>query len=339
MVGDRETGLVFNDAERAVEISDRIRTTGADVVGLTEVWDDELRQEIEGRLAGTYPFRAGSPSARGIREVIELVRHLWPRGSRVLTPYVEEIVDYFATSHYAVEGRWLQGALRCFFREDQVASLLERIFHRPHFWGAGLLLLSRHPFDSSDFLPHPARADLERLARKGVLRAVIRSSEGSATTVLLTHMQEGDSLAARAARREQIRHLKKLAGSSPPPVVIMGDFNVDAEPHDQRGNGSTLPASAEYLWMRRELGLRDAYREIHPDPAEKPGHTYDHDNPYAARLGVTSSSGKRRQRIDYVLHTPDLRASASRVLLDEFLHPSGDYYLSDHFPVLAELVA
>lgn len=49
----QETGFYFRDEERFPRIVERLRTSGADVIGLTEVWDDAMRRGDGGRA----PFR------------------------------------------------------------------------------------------------------------------------------------------------------------------------------------------------------------------------------------------------------------------------------------------
>lgn len=60
----QETGFYFRDEERFSRIVERLRTSGADVIGLTEVWDDAMRVEMEAELRSEYPYSVASPAGR-----------------------------------------------------------------------------------------------------------------------------------------------------------------------------------------------------------------------------------------------------------------------------------
>ena len=70
--------------------------------------------------------------------------------------------------------------------------------------GAGLLLMSRHPFDGEPvFYPYMSEAGFDAWAEKGVLAARIQVPDISATVgVLLTHLQADSDKAD--VRREQL---------------------------------------------------------------------------------------------------------------------------------------
>jgi endonuclease/exonuclease/phosphatase family metal-dependent hydrolase len=98
------------------------------------------------------------------------------------------------------------------------------------------------------------------------------------------------------------------------PCVLVGDFNCteDDEPYSEllRGNEGT------------GIRLVDAYRTLHPhrQAAEATFHAF--------------RGGREGSRIDWIIHTDDLRAAEAGI--DHF-HEDGRYP-SDHFPVTATLV-
>jgi endonuclease/exonuclease/phosphatase family metal-dependent hydrolase len=96
------------------------------------------------------------------------------------------------------------------------------------------------------------------------------------------------------------------------PVILTGDFNDDEDGDAYR----TLlhPSAAP------RLTLADTYREVYPKrtPDEATFHDFK---------GTVAGS-----RIDWILHTPHWTAASAGII-----HPEGDRYPSDHFPVAAVL--
>lgn len=115
---------------------------------------------------------------------------------------------------------------------------------------------------------------------------------------------------ARQHSAEQIRaRLADLAQGRP--AIVMGDLNVPEESEPIR----TLQGAGDER-------LIDSYRAVHPErkATERTFHGF--------------RGGREGSRIDYLLHTPDLRATAAAI---EF----GDQnarFPSDHYPVTATLV-
>ena len=101
---------------------------------------------------------------------------------------------------------------------------------------------------------------------------------------------------AYAARTEQVRLLQREMDDSPYPVILCGDFN-------------DVPVSYTYRQLTRHLS--DAFRSASP---LSPAHTF-----VRRHLGV---------RIDYILHSPSLRAASFRVAPLDY---------SDHYPVATTL--
>lgn len=324
MIEKRPTSLVYQDERRADEICSRINKqagvdSGPHFVGLKEVWDDELGKGIELGVREAYPYRISSPSARGIDEILECLQEKWPRISKILKPRTEGLVEFFARGHYSVEVSFWQGIIRYCLNEDRMIWLLEHLLGLPKFLGAGLLFFSKYPIVSWEFIPYAAKADLERLIIKGVLKVELQTPDGSTFTVALTHLQEGASAHAQKARARQVDQLASLK-----PDVAMGDFNFIAR---------------EYEPAQKRLGLTDSFRLLHPDPISEPGYTYEHNNPknpYSSRLGVRSAPGQGPQRIDFIF-TRNFTPIACDVPAEEFISDDGNYFLSDHHPVRATL--
>lgn len=326
MFAGRETGLVFHDESRAEQIAARIRNESADIVGLTEVWDENLARGLVSELGDRYPYHLGTPAYQGIQDIVNHIERRWPTGTNFLLKHTEAIVDFFSQSHYQVrDDNILSGALR-FIEEDTKTAFVKRLLSLPHVWGAGLLLFSRYPVSQVGFIPFEVSADLERFAGKGILKAVVHRPQQSPALVALTHAQEGESKRAMAARAQQILQMKELVEQSEYPAIAMGDFNVMA-----RG--------LEYRWMVEQLGLLDTFRALHGKRANEDGYTYDHDNPYAVKLGVKRARGQGQRRIDYIFSNTSWQPHESRVLRDEFRDEHLGFFLSDHFPVAAWLTA
>lgn len=95
------------------------------------------------------------------------------------------------------------------------------------------------------------------------------------------------------------------------PAILTGDFNCgDTDrPYD-------VLTSKQHL----KLALHDSYREIHPQRGKVEGTFHDF-------KGTTDGD-----RIDWILHTPDLKATSA-----EILRSARQPYPSDHFPVTAVL--
>ena len=328
MIGERETGLVYKDEFRADQICRRYQKRPRKVIGFNEVWDDLLASDMIQSLKPTYPYAVRSPSARGIQEILDVLKKRWPRSSGLIAERTSDIVDYLAKSHYHADASFWWSAVRYCVKEDWLIWALEHSLKLPQFLGAGLLLLSQYPIVSSEFIPYPAKADLERLIGKGILKAVIQPPEGGRFVVLITHLQEGNSPEAVEARRRQVLQLKKEKAASLYPVIVIMDSNIRAD------------TTAEYFRTKNRLDMDDVFRILHPDARAEPGYTYEHcnsKNPYSAKLGVRSAPDQEPQRID-MIYSQGFRPVFCRVAAEEFISDDGDYFLADHHAVSATLV-
>ncbi|MEU3401109.1 HAD-IA family hydrolase [Streptomyces filamentosus] len=134
-----------------------------------------------------------------------------------------------------------------------------------------------------------------------------------------------------AGMREALRRIAEAAGGERP-VVLVGDFNAPS--HLDRSDAAwPVTRAAE------EAGLRDSYREAHPDPVRDPGHTWSPVHPVHPEEGGRQGHPEPQDRIDYVLHNGrGLRVLASRTLVTGTPAPWPDVaanaWPSDHAAVV-----
>jgi len=111
------------------------------------------------------------------------------------------------------------------------------------------------------------------------------------------------------------------------PVVLVGDFNCPSH-LDRQHVAWPVTKAAE------EAGLRDSYREVHPDPDQDPGHTW---SPIHRVHEDGSGRPEPQDRIDYILHR-GLTVLASRTVVTGTPSPwpdvAGNAWPSDHAAVI-----
>ncbi|MEU9333410.1 HAD-IA family hydrolase [Streptomyces sp. NPDC048290] len=112
------------------------------------------------------------------------------------------------------------------------------------------------------------------------------------------------------------------------PVVLVGDFNCPSH-LDRPDVAWPVTRAAE------AAGLRDSYREAHPDPPAAPGHTW---SPVHTWHEDGSGRPEPQDRIDYVLHRGGLRTLDSRTYVTGAPGPWPDVranaWPSDHAAVV-----
>ncbi|MGW5237269.1 HAD-IA family hydrolase, partial [Streptomyces nodosus] len=116
-------------------------------------------------------------------------------------------------------------------------------------------------------------------------------------------------IAHEGVRLAQMRDTLRRIGESAEedvPLVLAGDFNCPSH-LDRTEVDWPVTRAAE------EAGLRDSFREAHPDPAAHPGHTWSPIHPVHED---GSGRPEPQDRIDYVLHR-------GLVVLDSRTHVSG----------------
>jgi HAD superfamily hydrolase (TIGR01509 family) len=126
--------------------------------------------------------------------------------------------------------------------------------------------------------------------------------------------------------REILRRIADSAGDATP-VVLVGDFNAPSHLDWPDVEWPVTKAAAE-------AGLRDSYREAHPDPLREPGHTW---SPIHVEHEDGSGRPEPQDRIDYVLHR-GLRVLDSRTVVTgaprAWPDVAGNDWPSDHAAVL-----
>ncbi|HSA58630.1 MAG TPA: endonuclease/exonuclease/phosphatase family protein [bacterium] len=317
LVNGEATRLYCEDHQRVDRIADRLITTGPDLIGLQEVFCPEMQDRLIERLRDDYPYHVRSSTFDGVEQSIRTVRRLWPRFGDLYARNIQKVVDGFTLSHYSRDGLPTR-LLKRFISEDAVLRFLHEAAEQQFLWGAGLLFFSKSPVLEHSFVPHPERADLERFADKGTLKVTVQPPQTDPITVLLTHLQEGETPHARSARRLQLGRIQGLmreAGKA----VVLGDMNVpEGWPDSYREMAAGM----------LQAGGFDCFRTVYPDRRENPGYTYRVGNPFERTLlGESHPFVGEDLRLDYIF-ARGLRVLGSGVLEDDF---SG---LSDHSPVL-----
>jgi endonuclease/exonuclease/phosphatase family metal-dependent hydrolase len=158
-------------------------------------------------------------------------------------------------------------------------------------------------------------AELPRMASWVKLRDLAADAGADAAVPLLFLNTHWDHF-GKHARNESAKLIRRRVSELNPkgPSIIVGDFNSREDDEDY----ATLVRHADDTGPR----YLDAYREIHPDRQtdEATFHGF--------------KGGKEGSRIDWIIHTPDLRA------VDAHIDRSNEdgRYPSDHYPVTALLV-
>ena len=300
---------LFGDSSGLIDLVDF-----ASIFGIGDpltFYDDQRLTEI------IRAIRAESPQS----DVIGLTEVWDKRFAALLVEKLRDLYPYFAIGSYVPSS---DGAIT---------------FALPDFdiLGAGLLLMSKHPFDGEPvFYPYMSEAGFDAWAEKGVLAARIQVPDISATVgVLLTHLQADSDKAD--VRREQLRELASVAAhlrlSSPRMALIaMGDFNVIGE--DSNGQQTN-----EYRHMTEQLGLADTWRVQNPN---EPGVTAGGINNLTKIFNERDTSQKR---LDYIFYEPspsyyvNCKPTLCKLLKYRSTEGIGDENvrdLSDHYGLLAE---
>jgi len=303
----QETGFYFRDEERLSPIINTLRRSDDDVIGVAEVWDDDMRVEIQASLKSEYPYAFASPAAPGIRKSIEDFAEQFPRLAGVLFGSCGGVVNYFTKSHYTDGKPGLLSEIGSYLSEDLLVRGLAQWLRSGPVWGAGLLFLSRHPIVSAVFHAHDTRADWEMLAAKGVIDATVKGENGVHWTYSLGHYQEGVSPRAERARGSQIRKARGRTLGVSGLLVNMADFNIKA-------------GSREHRVMKRILRLNEVAT----------ADTYFEPNPYQDKLQAPPAEDVHGQRIDYFYHGDDVMVHSAEVFWDKFPSRDGLIGQSDH---------
>src|SRR5688572_17832506 len=140
---------------------------------------------------------------------------------------------------------------------------------------------------------------------RDALHAWIMVRPGKVVAASNVHLSSGsDEAAVRLAEAEPLAALGRLAADGTP-VFLTGDFNSSshldppAAGRRERAAGPD-PLDRAVTRLLADAGLRDSYREAHPDGAAHPGHTFTPGAPHSA-----AQPGRARIRIDYVFTAGD----------------------------------
>ena len=190
-------------------------------------------------------------------------------------------------------------------------------------------LLSRWPiFDSGTGVrteTGPAPYSTTALDRDA-LHAWVMVRPGQVVAVSNVHLSSGAALGElRRAETEPLTALGRVAANGTP-VFLTGDFNSTSH----LDSGEDGPSVSRML---ADAGLRDSYREAHPDAAASPGFTWTPGAPHPL-----ADHEKHRSRIDYVYSAGRVETVASQVV-GEAGGPSTDIAItpwpSDHRAVVS----
>ncbi|WP_043683366.1 HAD-IA family hydrolase [Streptomyces xylophagus] len=217
---------------------------------------------------------------------------------------------------------------------EELAEALGWYHHRA---GENLGVISRHPITACFGDP-----DVGFYGAAGVRIAVGEGREVDLWTCHLDYTPYGpyesafdglpatDLIAHEDVRLAQMRDaLGRIAevADDAVPVVLVGDFNSPSHLDWPDVEWPVTKAAAE-------AGLRDSYREVHPDPAAEPGHTWSPIHPVHED---GSGRAEPQDRIDYVLHR-GLTVLDSRTFVVGTPSPwpdvSSNCWPSDHAAVL-----
>lgn len=195
-------------------------------------------------------------------------------------------------------------------------------------------IISRYPlFDSGTGIrteggPSPySTTGLDRNA----LHAWVMLRPGKVVAVANVHLSNAPSglAAARAGegpddvmaieQGSRVRESRPLTGlvrvaSNGTPVFLTGDFNTASHldwTGAARDSRSDMPYAFEWPVTRllEDAGLRDSYREVHPDPVIAPGYTWTPGAPHPL-----ADHERSRDRIDYIWVAGAARTVASQVV-------------------------
>jgi endonuclease/exonuclease/phosphatase family metal-dependent hydrolase len=146
------------------------------------------------------------------------------------------------------------------------------------------------------------------------LHAWVMVRPGKVVAVANVHLSSGsDEAAVRLAEAEPLAALGRLAAGGTP-VFLTGDFNtsshLDAPGTRRRGRADGEdPIDRAVTRLLAGAGLRDSYREAHPDAAASPGYTWSPGAPHP----LIDADGNR-SRIDYVFAAGNSETLASQVV-------------------------
>ncbi|RMB86841.1 hydrolase [Streptomyces shenzhenensis] len=309
------------------------RTVRDSLVGVTPEELDGVaaahRGHGPGRDAGPEPAPRPGQAANGAPRLRVMSWNLWLGGSQVDDHRAKQLKTILETGADVVGLQETAGSA--------AGELAEALGWHHHRAGENLGIISRHPVTARFGDP-----DVGFYGAAGVRIEVAPGRQVDVWTAHLHYTPYGpyeaafDGLGAAeliaheevrlAQLRDALRRIAETADDAVP-VVLVGDFNCPSH-LDRTDVAWPVTRAAE------EAGLRDSYREAHPDPAAAPGHTWSPIHPVHED---GSGRPEPQDRIDYVLHR-GLTVLDSRTVVTGTPRPWPDVahndWPSDHAAVL-----
>jgi endonuclease/exonuclease/phosphatase family metal-dependent hydrolase len=205
-----------------------------------------------------------------------------------------------------------------------------------HLIGSGLAILSRFPVEAShtvsyskasQFLDSGFKAD--GFAAKGAVHARLRIRDEPAMFVdcFLTHLESRSASARDVQISEFADFVAKHSGDNP--IIVMGDFNIDANAPDDSAEKLQLESLNKKL-VYKDRQLIDVWRAV----GQGTGNTYE------------SMTTGRSRRLDYIFFSEGANATVQLRPIEATVLPFRDAQveggsLSDHSAVscTAELIS
>jgi HAD superfamily hydrolase (TIGR01509 family) len=218
-------------------------------------------------------------------------------------------------------------------------ELAEALGWHHHRAGRNLGIISRHPItarlgdpDVGFYGAAGARIRIGRAYEVDVWTAHLHYTPYGPYEAAFDGLPAAELIAHEEVRLAQMRDsLRRIAeaADATTPVVLVGDFN---SPSHLDWPDVVWPVTK----AAEAVGLRDSYREAHPDPIADPGHTW---SPIHPLHEDGSGRPEPQDRIDYVLHNGrGLRVLDSRTVVSgaprAWPDVAGNDWPSDHAAVL-----
>ncbi|WP_171109239.1 HAD-IA family hydrolase [Streptomyces sp. Z423-1] len=307
------------------------RTVRASLVGVTTMELNAMvaRESNAVALPGLGATAAHAPSPPDGPRLRVMSLNLWLGGSKVDGHRAKQIKAVLDTGVDVVGLQETNGTA--------ARELAEALGWHHHTAGSNLGIISRHPIT--------ARHGDPDVGFYGAAGARIRIGPGREVDVWTVHLHYTpygpyeaafDGLgAAELIAHEEVRHAQMhdtlhwiaQASDDGVPVVLVGDFNCPSH-LDWPDVDWPVTRAAE------EAGLRDSYREAHPDPVTAPGHTW---SPVHVLHDGGNGRPEPQDRIDYILHR-SLRVLDSRTYVAgtprAWPDVAGNDWPSDHAAVI-----
>ena len=215
-----------------------------------------------------------------------------------------------------------------------------------HLANNALLILSRYPILSTDYINFTSYGSYDSIIEKGADYIKIRIGPDLCLHTFNTHLQSSyakkDPL-TKMIRHEQLKELRNFIGSKVgknEPVICGGDFNINTQDHNE---------------LQTLYNTMAPYVDTHQN-CPSPTFLVPYDNLGKEKTDVTilckkccqniKNSGRKtkpdldKQRLDYIFYDPNnqrLQLSKTQVIPFYIKNPKLDFHLlSDHFAVYSE---